>query len=82
MYLLQGLKMDATILENIATHFPINEDPFALTCRLYCVYWRRRKYRALKAYVSDFVDYQLSGRGQLSGSDLLWLVDLYDGFMS
>ena len=81
MYLLQGLKMDATIPENIATHFPINEDPFALTCRLYCVYRRRRKYRALKAYVSDLLDY-VKETNDRSGCDLLWVLDLYDGFLA
>ena len=68
-------KLDATIIENISSHFRINAEPFTCTCRTYCVWWRIRKYRILKRYVEDMVTYWTA-----VGDVSLPLLDLRDDF--
>ena len=76
--------MDATIIENISSNFRLNAEPFPCTCRTYCVWWRRRKYRLLKDWVECLADYVV-GADDLRNPDgniVLGVLDLRDGFFN
>ena len=47
--------MDGVTYDTIASHFPINADPFAACSRAHSVRWRSRRLKVLRRFVREMV---------------------------